>query len=150
MAHHFRLHLLLATCFGFALAIPVAAQQPAASQTFVFEELPVNEGETTRIRDMLKGTTRTGYTLDMHVTELAPGQAPHAGHRHIHEEMLMLMEGELDVAIEGRTVRLGRGSAVFVASNDLHGWRNVGTSPARYFVLALGDDAPVPAEATGP
>jgi hypothetical protein len=26
---------------------------------------------------------------------------------------------------------------IFVGSNDEHGWKNVGTTPARYFVIEL-------------
>jgi len=65
---------------------------------------------------------------------------PHAPHRHVHEEMLLIREGTLEVTVKGRTERLGPGSAVYVASNEEHGWTNVGSSPAKYFVLALGDD----------
>jgi hypothetical protein len=27
---------------------------------------------------------------------------------------------------------------VYAASNELHGWKNAGTTQARYFVIALG------------
>ena len=49
----------------------------------------------------------------------------------------MLREGTMEVTIEGKTTRLGPGSVVFVASNEEHGWKNVGTDRAKYFVLAL-------------
>ena len=52
----------------------------------------------------------------------------------------MIHEGTLEVTISGRSVKAGPGSAVFVASNEEHGWRNVGEGRARYFVLALGGD----------
>ena len=42
-----------------------------------------------------------------------------------------------------QTSRLGPGSAVYIASNEEHGWKNVGSATATYFVLALGDDEPV-------
>jgi quercetin dioxygenase-like cupin family protein len=44
------------------------------------------------------------------------------------------------VTVKGRTERLGPGSAVYIASNDEHGWKNVGSTQAKYFVLALGED----------
>jgi len=31
-----------------------------------------------------------------------------------------------------------RGSVLYLASNDLHGWRNPGPDPAQYFVMSLG------------
>jgi quercetin dioxygenase-like cupin family protein len=141
--------ILLLTTIGIVslsvAARPVPAQEVAPSQMFGFDDLAVNEFETTRIRDMLRGLTHSGFPLDMHVTELAAGETPHPPHRHVHEEMLLIIEGELDVTVAGRTERLGSGSAAYVASNDEHGWRNVGSAPARYFVVALGDDEPAPA-----
>ena len=76
----------------------------------------------------------------MHESELPAGEAPHPPHSHVHEEMLLIREGLLEVTIGGKTTRLGPGSAAYLASNQEHGWRNVGTETARYFVLALGDD----------
>ena len=64
--------------------------------------------------------------------------APHAPHRHIHEEMIMIREGTLEVMIEGKTSTANVGSVVYVASNEFHGWKNVGTGRASYFVLAFG------------
>ncbi len=93
-----------------------------------------------RSRQFLTGLTHSGFRIDLHETELAPGEAPHPPHQHIHEEMVLVREGELEVTIAGRATRIGPGSVAFVASNDLHGWRNAGAAPARYFVFALGDD----------
>ena len=58
--------------------------------------------------------------------------------KHTHEEMVMLQTGELDVTIEGKTTRLTPGSVAYVASNELHGWKNPGTGRSQYFVIALG------------
>jgi quercetin dioxygenase-like cupin family protein len=54
--------------------------------------------------------------------------------------MLLMREGALEVTIAGRATRIGAGSVAFVASNEMHGWRNTGRVPARYFIFALGDD----------
>jgi quercetin dioxygenase-like cupin family protein len=76
--------------------------------------------------------------VEIHETELGPGMMPHAAHRHDSEEMLLIREGTLEVTISGKSTRLGPGSVAFVASNEEHGWKNVGDTRARYFVLALG------------
>lgn len=91
-------------------------------------------------RQFLKGKTHSGYPIDLHETELPAGKAPHPPHHHVHEEMLLIREGLLEVAIDGKATRLGAGSVAYLASNQQHGWRNVGTTTARYFVLALGSD----------
>jgi quercetin dioxygenase-like cupin family protein len=33
---------------------------------------------------------------------------------------------------------VGPGSVIYAASNELHGWKNVGTTKAQYFVIAMG------------
>lgn len=116
------------------------AQDVVPSGMFDHEALTVRESGTVRIREMLRGLTHSGFQIDLHSTELAAGQAPHAPHSHVHEEMLLIQAGTLDVTVAGHTQRLGPGSAVYVASGEEHGWRNVGDSQARYFVLALGTD----------
>ena len=110
------------------------------SATFRFEDLPVRQNGPNRARAILNGETHRGYPVEMHMTELAAGQMPHPPHHHVHEEMILIHAGTLEVTISGRTVRLGPGSSAYVASNEEHGWRNVGTTPALYFVLALGGD----------
>jgi quercetin dioxygenase-like cupin family protein len=90
------------------------------------------------MRAVLEGATHTGVPIELHITELAPGEAPHPPHHHVHEEMILILEGTVEVTILDRRATLGPGSSAFVASNEQHGWRNVGNIPARYFVLALG------------
>ena len=79
--------------------------------------------------------------MDLHLTELAPGQMPHAAHHHVHEEIVMLQRGTLEVTINEKVTRASAGSVVYVASGEEHGWRNVGSGPAEYFVIALGRDS---------
>jgi mannose-6-phosphate isomerase-like protein (cupin superfamily) len=110
------------------------------SQTFRNEDITPSRSGPLTSRQMLRTRTRSGLPLDLHESELPAGLAPHEPHRHLHEEMLLIREGALDVTIAGTTTRLGPGSSAYISSNQLHGWRNAGTITARYFVLAVGDD----------
>jgi len=116
------------------------SQNPLPSGLFSYDQLPVQKNSTTEIRQMVTGATHSGYRIDLHETALAPGQMPHAPHRHVHEELLLIREGTIEVTVGTKTSRLGPGSSVYVASNEEHGWKNVGSTPAKYFVMALGDD----------
>ena len=89
---------------------------------------------------ILKGNTYAGFPLDLHETELAPGGVPHPPHSHVHEELLFVREGEVEVSLNGSVTLLGAGSCAYMASKDLHGYRNPGQVPAKYFVLALGTE----------
>ncbi len=139
---HRRLKSLFVLGVGF-----VAAQLAAAAPFFPVRMLPggsfvVHVAET---REQVKATssradycdqpTATLSRFEVHRTTLQPGAKPHEAHRHEREEMMILLEGELEVLIEDTRTRIGAGSAFFVVSNDLHGVTNVGTQRASYLVL---------------
>jgi len=126
-----------------SLAAMAAAGQnsPMPSRTFRFEDLPVRVNGRNRSRAVLSGATRNGYAIEMHQTELAPGMAPHPPHHHVHEELLLVREGTMEVTVRDKTTTLGPGSAAYVASGEEHGWRNVGTTQAHYFVVTLGRES---------
>ena len=125
-----------------ALAAASGRAQPKAlpSKAFKYEDLLVRGNGPNQSRAVLNGETHSGFPIELHITELGPGQAPHPPHQHVHEELLMLRSGVLDATILGQTTRVTAGSVVYLASNDLHGWRNPGPDPAQYFVMSLGGD----------
>ncbi len=93
-------------------------------------------GKTTS-RSVFRGVTSRGQELTMHISELAPGEAPHPPERQPHDEVIVIRAGTLEATLNGKVVRLGPGSVIFSAYNELNGWRNVGTTPAQYYVLSL-------------
>ena len=110
------------------------------SKTYSFDQLPVEPNGAGHLRKVLDGETHSGVRIELHETELPPGGAPHPPHHHVKEEMILIREGTMEVTIAGRSARLGPGSVAYVASNEEHGWRNVGSTRAHYFVLAIGRD----------
>ena len=125
------------------VATPLAAKSeqdgslPSAS--FAFDKLAVKTSPSgVQAREIMSGKTATGESLETHATTLPPGATPHPPHHHVHSEMFLVREGTLDLTINGTTHRLGPGSVAFVRSNDEHGVRNVGTTPANYFVVEIG------------
>lgn len=50
----------------------------------------------------------------------------------------MIREGTLDCLYGGQAHRLTAGGVAYIASNELHGLKNVGTTPANYFVVEIG------------
>lgn len=110
------------------------------SKTYEFNSLPVKTNPTTHgeSRQVFDGTTHEGASIDLHITMLAPGQMPHPAHHHEWEEMIFVETGTLEVTIKGNATRIGPGSVAYVASQEEHGWKNVGDVPSQYFVLAIG------------
>jgi quercetin dioxygenase-like cupin family protein len=119
----------------------VAETAKLPSKIYRFEDLSVRKNGRNESRPLLSGELHNGNYLESHETLLAPGNMPHPPHRHLHEEMFLVREGTIEATISGRSTRVGPGSVIFVASNDEHGIRNVGTTAAQYFVVALGKDS---------
>ncbi len=111
------------------------------SATFPFETLPVQDSEQSQLRHVFKGKLATGEHIAVHETTLPPAGFPHPPHRHLHSEMWLVREGAVELTINGTKYRLGPGGVGFVHSNDEHGIKNIGTSPATYYVVAIGPGA---------
>ena len=120
---------------------PSAAQGPLPSTMYPFDNLPVRTANNAQFRDVLKGRLATGESLEVHETTLPPGGAPHPPHHHLHSEMWLIRGGTVELVVGSKTYRLGPGSVGFVHSNDEHGIKNVGATPAVYFVVAIGPGA---------
>lgn len=116
-----------------------ANDETLASAAFPLAELKANTSGGHTTRPIVNGKTPTGEHVEVHETTLDPGAMPHAPHKHAHSEFWLIREGTVEITINGQSHRIGPGSAAFAASNDLHGIKNVGDSPAQYFVVAVGN-----------
>jgi mannose-6-phosphate isomerase-like protein (cupin superfamily) len=130
----------LAAVLPLFLAAKAESESTAlTSKGYPFDKLPLKTGKNgNQTRAVLDGVTHEGCPIELHITNLPPGGAPHPPHHHVHEEMILVQEGTMEVTIEGNKSKLGPGSVAFVHSNEEHGWKNVGDTRAQYFVLAIG------------
>lgn len=126
----------LAVCMTL-VGITLAQSQKPLMKSSVFDWNSI-EAKTTKTgarRDFFEAPTATTDQLECHVTTLNPGEAPHAGHQHPEEELIIIKEGTIEAMQNGKAKLAGPGSIIFEASNELHGLRNVGKTQATYFVI---------------
>jgi quercetin dioxygenase-like cupin family protein len=97
-----------------------------------FEAKPTKVGAR---RDVFDTPTATLDQLECHITTINPGEAPHAPHQHADEELIIVKEGTIEAMQNGVTKTASAGSIIFEASNQLHGLKNVGKTPATYYVV---------------
>jgi quercetin dioxygenase-like cupin family protein len=123
---------------GATLGTAAVAQQQTRvlpSSVFDWNAMAVRQTEFGSSRQIVRTPTVTLDELEMHFTTLNPGQTSHAPHTHVNEELIIMREGTVETLSNGEWKKLGPGSVIFNASNQLHGIRNVGTTPAAYHVV---------------
>jgi XRE family transcriptional regulator, regulator of sulfur utilization len=128
--------IVLITLTGaYGVAATAQPRAPLPSSAFDWTAMASKETPYGSVRSLLRAPTVTLDELEMHVTTLNAGQTSHAPHQHANEELIIIREGTVDALVHGEWKRLGSGSVIFQASNELHGIKNVGTGPATYHVI---------------
>lgn len=118
-------------------AVALAQSRKPIMQSSVFDWSSF-EAKPTKVgarREVFDTPTATLDQLECHITTINPGEAPHAPHQHPDEELIIIKEGTIEAMQNGVTRQAGPGSVIFEASNQLHGLRNVGKTPATYYVV---------------
>ena len=110
------------------------------TKAYLFHDLPVTTTGQNRQRRMFTGKTHTGFKLESHQSDIAPGEVNHPPHQHLREEMMLVREGTMELTVSGTPMRLGPGDVGYIGSNELHNAKNVGTTRAHYFIVNLGRD----------
>lgn len=127
---------LIAACA--TLCIQALARTDAGvmrSSAFDWNTIEAKPTKSGSVRRFFQQPTATLDELECHVTTLNPGESPHPPHKHPDEELVIIKEGTVESLIAGETHRLGPGSVIFQASNQMHSIRNVGNTLATYHVI---------------
>lgn len=135
--------------FNFATAAtrtPPAIGAPVApghlgSTVVDWTKLPVQTTAKGERRAVADSPTATLANFECHVTTLNPGEAAHAAHRHPDEEIIFVRDGQVEVTLNDKTESVGTGAILFIASNDEHGLKNIGTTTATYYVMRVKSEA---------
>ena len=134
--------LLPALASTAAVAQTPAKPEVLPSKVYHTGDIPYSGDDKKKGRRFFLGATHTGFNLEMHETILGPGEISHPPHKHINEEIIVIMEGTIEANIENKISKATAGSVTYFASNEMHNFKNIGTGHARYYVLELRNDAP--------
>ena len=105
------------------------------SSVFDWNSIEAKPNKTGSVRKFFQAPTATLDELECHVTTLNPGDMPHAAHKHPDEELIIVKEGTVEATLEGQIRRVEQGSMIFQASNQMHSLKNIGKTPAIYYVI---------------
>jgi len=110
------------------------------THSYLYNELPVTTNGQNKQRRMFTGKTHTGFKMESHQSDIAPGEVNHPPHQHLREEMMLVRIGTMELTISGKPMKLGPGDVGFIGSNEIHNAKNVGTVRAEYFIVNIGRD----------
>ena len=110
------------------------------TRSYVYNEVPVTTNGKNTSRRMFTAKTHTGFKIESHSSDIAPGEVNHPPHQHLREEMMLVREGVMELTISGKPYRLGPGDVGVIGSNEIHNAKNVGTTRALYFIVNIGRD----------
>ena len=123
-------------------AASAAAQQPAAVETmtskaYPSDKIPYKGDDKKKGRQFFLAATHAGFKIECHETVLGPGLETHPPHQHLHEEIMVVVEGTVEANLNGVKQTVPAGSVVVFGSNQTHNARNAGTTPSRYYIVEL-------------
>ncbi len=110
------------------------------TKAYLYNEIPVTTNGKNKSRRMFTAKTHTGFKIESHQSDIAPGEVNHPPHQHLREEMMLVRLGTMELTIAGKPYRLGPGDVGVIGSNEMHNAKNVGTTRAEYFIVNIGRD----------
>lgn len=117
-------------------ALAVNSQTSVMTSTAVdWNSMTARATNVGEVRQVFRNPTLTLEELECHITTVKPHMASHAPHQHPQEEMVIIKEGTVEVLINGEWKKVSPGSIAFFSSNQMHGLRNIGDTPATYYVI---------------
>jgi len=124
-----------------ALCLPVMAESaagastPLASGVFHLDQLPATPTPVGVRREAFDAPTATVDKTHCHITTLNAGASSGAPRKHVQEEIIIIKEGTVEAHWDGQTKVARAGDIIYFAANAVTHLRNVGATPATYYVI---------------
>ena len=127
---------IVTACVTLGVVALARSENPVmGSSVFDWNSIEAKPTKVGSVRKFFQAPTATLDELECHVTTINPGEMPHAAHKHADEELIVLKEGTVEANLDGEVRRVEQGSIIFQASNKMHSLKNIGKTPATYYVI---------------
>jgi quercetin dioxygenase-like cupin family protein len=124
------------------LCLPVVAEsaasatsEPLASGVFHVDKLVATPTPVGVRREAFDAPTATVDKTHCHITTLNVGASSGTPRKHLQEEIIIIKEGSVEANWDGQSRVANAGDIIFFAANAVTHLRNVGTTPATYYVI---------------
>lgn len=123
------LHISIATLFSESAEASGPVTVLASGKRTMLATEHMRKGKGITLESLLP--VSLAILLEANIHHVAPGGSSRGFIHHQGEEMGYVIEGELELTVDGKVVSLKQGDSFFFHSNLPHGYRNPGTVAAR-------------------
>ena len=99
------------------------------------DSMSYTETTTKGTRKYFDRPTAMCENYEMHTTHLFNKGASHKPHQHVDTEIILMIDGETEMVIDGITYKAGPGDLYFIESGVIHGISNASDKPCSYFAF---------------
>lgn len=100
-----------------------------------YDSLAYTEVDTKGTRKYFDRPTAMCENYEMHITYLKVKRPSHAPHQHVDTEIILMIDGETEMTIDGKTYQAGPGDLFIAESGKMHGIGNATDKPCSYFAF---------------
>ena len=112
-----------------------ASSERLASNVFHLDQLTATPTPVGVRREAFDAPTATVDKTHCHITTLNAGASSGAPRKHLQDEIIIVKEGTVEANWDGQSKVAQAGDVIFFAANAVTHLRNVGTTPATYYVI---------------
>ena len=111
------------------------SKQAGGALLLNFDSIAYKENNNKGTRKFFDRPTAMCENYEMHITYLKEKGPSHAPHQHADTEIILVIEGETEVTIEGQKYAGGAGDLFIMESGKMHAVSNATDKPCSYFAF---------------
>jgi len=111
------------------------SKQAGGALLLNYDSLKYTEANNKGARKFFDRPTAMCDNFEMHITYLKQKGPSHAPHQHVDTEIVLMIEGESEMDIDGKHYTAGPGDFYVAESGKLHGVGNATDKPCSYFAF---------------